>query len=98
MQIWRIGSAAHPIWDGGGAAKVGGRWNPAGRSAIYAASSLSLAMLEALVQRKRLGTVLVVCAEVPDDVEITDIMNSPPPNWRAIGSYEAQARGEAWLN
>ena len=98
MRIWRIGSALHPIWDGGGAANVGGRWNPIGRPVIYAAGSLSLAMLELLVQRGRFVATLVVAADVPDDVPVTDLMDNPPPNWRVIGSLEAQEAGAAWLD
>jgi RES domain-containing protein len=36
MQLYRIASSKHPVWDGTGAAILGGRWNSAGRPVIYA--------------------------------------------------------------
>jgi len=97
MRLWRLGTTAHPIWDGGGAAEFGGRWNPVGMPAIYAAGTLSLAMLERLVQRSSLHRTIMVSAEAPDDLAVTDLMDNPPPNWRSIGSPEAAAAGGAWL-
>ena len=96
MRIYRLGSARHPIWDGTGAASLGGRWNPAGMPVIYTATSLSLAMLERLVQWRDLEETLLVEAVVPDDVAIEDLMVDPPPNWRARKSPEAARAGGAW--
>ncbi len=96
MRLYRLGTRAFPVWDGGGAASVGGRWNPVGTAVIYAAGSLALAMLERLVQRHRLGETLLVEASVPDDVMIEDMLAAPPANWRALGSPEAVAAGGAW--
>lgn len=64
---------------------------------IYAAGSLALAMLERLVQRRALGGTLVVEGVVPNDMKWTDLLESPPVGWRALGSPEAVAAGEAWL-
>lgn len=97
MRLYRLGTAQYPIWDGGGAALYGGRWNRAGAQVIYAAGSLALAMLERLVQRRALGNTLLVEAEVPDDMAWTDLLTAPPPAWRALGSAEAVAAGDAWL-
>src|SRR3954454_4051936 len=66
--------------------------------AIYAAGTESLAMLEWLVQRSSLHRTIMVAAEVPDDLAVTDWMDNPPPNWRGIGSPEAAAAGGAWLS
>jgi RES domain-containing protein len=96
VRVYRLGAERHPIWDGTGAALVGGRWNPPGVSVIYAASTLSLAMLERLVQRRNLGDTLLVEAEVPDDLVWDDLMADPPLGWRALGSPEAVAAGAAW--
>jgi RES domain-containing protein len=95
--LFRLGSAAHPVWDGSGAAIYGGRWNPAGVVVIYAAGSLSLAMLERLVQRRNLASTIVVVAETPDDIEIDDLTKQPPAEWRTLGSVSAQAAGAAWI-
>lgn len=97
MHIWRLGTPAHPIWDGAGAAVHGGRWNPTGVPAIYAAGSIALAMLERLVQRNNLARTLIVEAVVPDDLTLTDLMDEPPPNWRALDSPEAALTGGQWL-
>ncbi|HEY5299344.1 MAG TPA: RES domain-containing protein [Acetobacteraceae bacterium] len=97
MRLYRLGTAAFPIWDGAGAAIQGGRWNPPGAPVIYAAGTLSLAMLERLVQRRDLGRTLLIEAEVPPTVAVEDLMESPPPNWRALGSPEAADAGGAWI-
>lgn len=65
---------------------------------IDAAGALSLAMLELLVQRGRFVATLIVTADVPDDVAVTDLTGNPPPNWRVIGSVEARRASEAWLD
>jgi len=93
---WRLGTAAHPIWVGAGAALHGGRWNPVGVPAIYAASSISLAMLERLVQRNNLVRTFIVEAVVPDDLALTDLMDDPPPEWRALDSPTAAHSGGLW--
>ena len=97
MRIWRLGTGVHPIWDGAGAAVHGGRWNPIGAPAIYAASSISLAMLERLVQRNNLARTFIVEAVVPDDLSVTDLMDEPPENWRALNSAEAMQAGARWI-
>ena len=90
LQTFRCGTAPAPQ-------PIGGRWNPPGVAVIYAAGSQSLAMLERLVQRQNLGRTWLVEAEVPPHLEIEDLMNQPPPNWRALGSPEAVAAGGAWI-
>ncbi|HEY2621122.1 MAG TPA: RES domain-containing protein [Acetobacteraceae bacterium] len=97
MRVVRLGTDAYPIWDGGGAAARGGRWNPAGIPAIYAAGSLSLAMLEFLVQSRDLDRTFLVDADIPDDVTIDDLTEHPPPNWRALDSPAALRAGRDWL-
>jgi RES domain-containing protein len=97
LRIYRLGTALHPVWDGAGAGRFGGRWNPVGAPVIYAASTLALAMLERLVQRSSLAGTLLVEAEVPDDMAWDDLLTTPPEGWRAIGSPQAMAAGAAWL-
>jgi RES domain-containing protein len=97
LTLFRLGTAAFPVWDGAGAAAHGGRWNPPGMPVIYAAGTLSLAMLERLVQRRNLGETFLVAAEVPAGLAVEDLMARPPPNWRALGSPEAVAAGGRWL-
>ena len=52
VSVWRIAKhtrefAADDI-NGGGAAAVGGRWNSEGKHVVYAATSVSLCVLETL--------------------------------------------------
>lgn len=97
MRIFRLGTLLHPVWAGSGAGLYGGRWNPPSVPVIYAAGSLSLAMLERLVQRRDLEGTILVEAEVPDHIELDTLMSNPPPNWRVLGSPEAQAASAAWV-
>jgi RES domain-containing protein len=102
MRLYRLGTAAFPIWDGHGAAAYGGRWNPPGVPVIYAAGSLALAMLEKLVQRRNLSRTLMVEVEVPADLAVDDLTQDLPPNWRApnlraLNSPEAAGAGGRWL-
>ena len=97
MLIYRIGTRAHPIWDGAGAAGIGGRWNEKGLAAIYAAGALSLAMLERLVQRVKSSETLVVEATAPDDMLVEDISREPPAGWDAEQSDPARSFGSEWL-
>ena len=97
MRLYRLGDAAHPIWDGGGAALAGGRWNPVGTPVIYTAGSLALAMIEKLAQRRRFADTLLVEADVPNDLEVEDLMMSPPDGWRDLNSPEALTTGRDWI-
>jgi RES domain-containing protein len=36
-------------------------------------------------------------AVVPDDLPVTDLLNDPPPYWRALNSPEAVQIGGRWL-
>jgi RES domain-containing protein len=47
-RAYRIADRRHHIFDGQGAATLGGRWNSAGRRVIYAAETFAGAMLEIL--------------------------------------------------
>ena len=49
MLVWRIARRRYVALDGEGGRRYGGRWTPVGRAAVYTASSLPLATLEALV-------------------------------------------------
>jgi RES domain-containing protein len=48
LRAFRIGRAKHPLMDGSGAARFGGRWNEKGQKIIYAAECYSGALLETL--------------------------------------------------
>jgi RES domain-containing protein len=65
--LYRLAKAAFAQLDGEGARLFGGRWNSAGRPAVYTAASPSLAVLEVLVH-------LDLPAELmPDDYQLLGI-------------------------
>lgn len=49
MRVWRLAFGAYNHLDGEGARLSGGRWNSPGVPVLYAASHLTLALLEQLV-------------------------------------------------
>ncbi len=57
LTIWRLASKrrASTLWDGEGAFRRGGRWNPPGVHAVYCAESRALAALEVLVHVEEVG-------------------------------------------
>ena len=58
LKLFRLGTAAFPVWDGAGAAAQGGRWNPPGMPVIYAAGTLSLANPDLTVNSVLSGNML----------------------------------------
>jgi RES domain-containing protein len=77
-----------------------GRWNPAGTRIVYAASSLSLALLEALAHTPGgLPRELVaVRIEAPDDLGVERVETTAlPRTWRETPApTDLAARGGAW--
>jgi RES domain-containing protein len=70
--------------SGAGARLYGGRWNSEGRSAVYLASSRSLAVLEALVHLPPVDVpneYCMVTIEAPEDFAAVD-ENLLPKNWQ----------------
>ena len=51
--IYRVCRRIYASLDGEGARRVGGRWNSPGRSVVYMAQSVALAVLENLVNMSR---------------------------------------------
>jgi len=66
IRIWRLVKAGrtHSAWDGEGAFRFGGRWNSRGVRAVYASSSLALALLETLVHLDPALPLPAMCAQV----------------------------------
>lgn len=75
---------------------MGGRWNAVGTPVIYAASSLALAMLETLAQRRVLVRTLHVAATIPDTIVPESVMTDPPAGWRDAHSATAVEFGTRW--
>lgn len=104
LEAWRISHAryADRLFDGEGAKQFGGRFNPPGVKAVYLAGSLSLAMLELLVQvsDRRMLEDRVACRirfprKLLDVVDMADL----PPDWdhRPPGR-SSQEFGGRWLS
>lgn len=102
MRIYRIADGRHPIWDGTGAALMGGRWNSPGKPVIYGSLSYSCAMLEILAHTN-IGRVpnthQYVIAEVTEDISVeTPQENTLPQGWDSENTGSARAFGDQWLN
>jgi RES domain-containing protein len=108
MILWRIAAetrkrAADDL-SGAGAARYPGRWNAEGQAAVYAASTIALAMLETAAHIDDAGLPLdryLVRIEVPDRVwqrrtvmAVTDL----PVAWGSVPAGRASVQfGERWL-
>jgi RES domain-containing protein len=73
--VYRLAKAAFAQLDGEGARLFGGRWNSAGRPAIYAAASPSLAVLEVLVHLDLPAELMpddyrLLAIEIPEDAPV----------------------------
>jgi len=101
MRIYRIGDSRHPLWDGTGAAMVGGRWNSPGRPVIYGSLSYACAMLEILVHANigRIpATQAYVVAELSDAVfSERHGAESLPNGWDSDDHSIAQRFGDLWI-
>ncbi len=102
MRIYRIGDERHPLWDGTGAALIGGRWNSPGRPVIYGSLSYACAMLEILAHAN-IGRIPMthryVIAEVPEGVTVERLdQNALPHGWDAENNSSARNFGDLWLS
>ena len=101
--LWRLVKAtrAESAFDGEGAFRFGGRWNSRGHRAVYASSTLSLALLEILVH-------LDAAAQVPDlvalsvRVPLADIKTFKPPTAAKATTSpwdlrQTRAWGDSWI-
>jgi RES domain-containing protein len=91
---------AATAFDGEGARRFGGRWNSPGVAMVYTSATLSLAVLEILVQ---LQTEAVLSAYVVYTVEISnqqiEILDRSrlSPRWRSFPApAELRALGDDW--
>ena len=104
MTVWRIVDPAYlsTAFSGIGAERYGGRFNSKGRRAVYAAGSISLAMLEMLVQankRRRLIGHLCISATFDDSQVETLKADELPDGWDARPYMRmSQDVGDAWLD
>ena len=102
MRVWRVVAAGHEAFDGEGARRLGSRWVPKGRLAVYTSATLSLAALELFVHTDpdlMPANLQAIPADIPDDVAVHEIVLSDlPANWRDIPApAELQEWGRSWI-
>jgi RES domain-containing protein len=99
--IFRIADERHLIWDGTGAALIGGRCNSPGKPVIYGSLSYSYALLEILAHAnigRMPATQRFVVVEVLDGVSVASYdEHSLPSGWDSENSAVARAFGDQWL-
>jgi len=102
LTVYRIVKARHArgAFSGDGARLAGGRWHRPGEAAVYASSSLALAVLETFVQLGDDGLQIRFVhfrIRIPDSVNL-ERCGRPPRNWRAEPPQSSSMRyGSAWL-
>ena len=102
MRVYRLCRAKFTSLDGEGSRLYGGRWNSAGRSVVYASSTLALAALESLVHFPPTlapTDLIALTIEIPEDLKQEEVATSRlPSDWYAhIDSRECRLLGDAWL-
>jgi RES domain-containing protein len=89
VHAWRLTRRRHAAtaFDGAGARRTGGRWNPKGTAVAYASEHLSLAALEYLVHVEpgdAPGDLVSIRIEIPDRL-VQDLDAARlPPHWRSL--------------
>jgi RES domain-containing protein len=96
QRIYRVCRSAYSRLDGEGAKRGGGRWNSVGKSVVYMAETVSLAVLENLVHMTRedfpVGYVMLA-AVIPQKVRVHRDTRLP-------GEFDAREQvkfGDQWL-
>ena len=101
LRAYRIADSRHPIFDGTGAAALGGRWNSAGRRVIYASDTYAGALLEKLAHTN-IGRVpsnqVYVEIEIPEGVEIEILNSASLPGWDQAGQRASRVCGDDWYD
>ncbi len=104
LSVWRIVSERHAAsaFDGEGARRYGGRWNPRGTAVVYTAESLSLSALELLVHSDAdllPNTFVAFEVAIPEMVAYARVeIAALPSGWREIPAPQELAElGLAWI-
>ncbi|MBI2188394.1 MAG: RES domain-containing protein [Acidobacteria bacterium] len=102
MDAYRIGSRAHPLLDGAGAAgSDDARWNSRGRYVVYAAEHSATALLEKAAQLnapKIPRTLVYVRITVPSDVSTEEVRGDDLPGWDADDKAASRSFGDRWYD
>ncbi len=105
-RAWRIVKKNHVgrAFDGGGARRMGGRWNSQGVAMVYASATISLALLETLVHADQedlaAGRYVAIPVDIPAIVRVRQIDRSTlPKDWRRWDPAPPELRkiGDEWI-
>lgn len=103
IRVWRVSNKryADSAFTGEGARLWGGRFNSPGTPAVYASGSLSLALLEILVQtsdRSYLDKMILFRVDIPQQLIHTPSRNELPNQWNRIPAGKiSQVFGDSWI-
>jgi RES domain-containing protein len=101
LRVCRIADRRRKIFDGYGAALLGGRWNSPGRRVIYAAESYAGAMLEVLVHAnigKPPKTHSWIEILIARGVRIEEMTTALVPGWDAPDQRASRRFGDRWYD
>jgi RES domain-containing protein len=101
LRAYRIADRRHKIFDGQGAALLGGRWNSPGRRVIYAAETYAGAMLEALVHANigRLPkTQSWIEILIHKGIRIEEVQPADIPGWDAPDQRASRLYADRWYD
>jgi RES domain-containing protein len=101
MRAYRIADRRRKIFDGYGAAFMGGRWNSPGRRVIYAAETYAGAMLEVLVHAnigKLPKTHSWIEILIRKGVRIEEVHPADIPGWDAPDQRASRRYGDKWYD
>jgi RES domain-containing protein len=98
---YRVCKTRYPVFDGTGAATVGGRWNSPGRPLVYCADSFAGSLLEILVHANAPvalpGAHHCARAGITDAVAVETLDEADLPGWMDEDPRIARAHGDLWL-
>ncbi|HEY3848195.1 MAG TPA: RES family NAD+ phosphorylase [Acetobacteraceae bacterium] len=99
MRVWRLAAGQYREIDGEGARIYGGRWNSPGVPVVYAATHVSLALLEQLVHvdpEDLPDTFRAFAIDLPDDLVVeaaaSSVLPGDPETCRRYGDDWAGSR------
>jgi RES domain-containing protein len=103
VRAYRIGTAAHPLLDGAGAAASDdARWNTRGRHIIYAAEHYATALLEKAAQLNSVRiprTLVYIRIEIPDaDGIVEEVQANELRDWDSPEKAASQRFGDRWYD
>jgi len=103
ITAWRITKSKYKeaAFTGEGAEESGGRWNNEGTRIVYASSSISLAILEILVNlqdEKILSTYVLIPFHFDDSLMDSLDVKGLPKDWASLpSSLSAKSIGDDWV-